>query len=349
MSATPITIPVREAHRFDEGRLANYLERRVDGFRGPCSVLQFEGGQSNPTYLLQCPDRKYVLRKKPPGRLLPSAHAVEREYRVMRALAGSGVPVCGVLLLCEDSGVIGTPFIVMEHVPGRVFHDPSLPEVAPGDRAAVYRHAGEVLVALHAVPPAEAGLEGFGKQGNYYARQISRWSRQYRASETASVPAMDCLMEWLPANIPPSDETRVVHGDFRLGNMILHPTEPRVVALLDWELSTLGHPLADLAYYLMTYYLPGRRNPTLALNDPAVSGIPSLECQLQRYCELSGRDAMRHWNFYLAFSMFRSAAIGQGVYKRGLDGNASSSTALELGREVESTARIAWGVASGDR
>ena len=348
MDSQPITTPVREAHRFDEPALKAYLRDHLEGFEGRCSICQFEGGQSNPTFLVENDGRRYVLRKKPPGRLLPSAHAVEREYRVMRALASADVPVCSMLLLCEDPGIIGTPFIVMEHVTGRVFHDPTLPGVDPKHRAAIYTHMGQVLVALHAVPPEDVGLGDYGRPGNYYARQISRWSRQYQASETRPIPTMDRLAAWLPENIPTSDETRIVHGDYRLGNMILHPTEPRVVAVLDWELSTLGHPLADLSYNLMTYYLPSRRSPTLVRNDPALTGIPSRQKQLEAYCRLSGRDALTHWNFYLSFSMFRSAAIGQGVYKRGLDGNASSSTALELGREVESTANIAWAVANGE-
>lgn len=348
MDSQPITTPIREAHRFDESALATYLEGHLAGFRGRCSIRQFEGGQSNPTFVVENRGRRYVVRKKPPGRLLPSAHAVEREYRVMSALADSDVPVCAMLLLCEDPGIIGTPFIVMEHVKGRVFHDPTLPGVAPDERAAIYSHSSEVLVALHTVLPSEVGLDDYGRPGNYYARQISRWSRQYKASETQPIPSMHQLAEWLPENIPSSDETRIVHGDYRLGNLIIHPTRPRIVAVLDWELSTLGHPLADLAYNLMTYYLPSRRNPTLVRNDSTVSGIPSREKQLESYCSLSGRDATTHWNFYLSFSMFRSAAIGQGVYKRGLDGNASSATALELGREVESTAEIAWAVANGD-
>ncbi len=346
MESQPITIPVRKAHRFDERALETYLERHLPGFEAPWSILQFEGGQSNPTFLIECGARKFVLRKKPPGRLLPSAHAVEREFRVMRALGSSDVPVCSMLLLCEDSAIIGTPFIVMQHVPGRVYHDPTLPGLAPDDRSAVYAHMNDVLAALHALCPEELGLAGFGKAGNYYERQISRWSRQYRASETQSIPSMDRLVDWLPRNIPPNGEARIVHGDYRLGNMILHPTEPRIVAVLDWELSTLGHPLADVAYNLMTYYLPSRRSHTLLENDPAASGIPSCDVQLKGYCDLSGRDAMQNWNFYLAFAMFRSAAIGQGVYKRGLDGNASSATALELGREVKSTADIAWTVAN---
>lgn len=326
----------------------SYLEDHLEGFAGPASIRQFEGGQSNPTFLVEAGGRRYVVRKKPPGRLLPSAHAVEREYRVMGALAKTEVPVCAMLLLCEDSAVIGTPFIVMEHVAGRVFHDPTLPGVSPGDRAAIYAHLGEVLVALHDVVPSHVGLDTFGRPGNYYARQVSRWSRQFKASETRSIPAMDWLAEWLPANIPDSDETRIVHGDYRLGNMILHATEPRIVAVLDWELSTLGHPVGDLAYNLMTYFLPSRRHANLVDNDPLETGIPSWREQLDSYCARSGRDAVGDWNFYLSFAMFRSAAIGQGVYKRGLDGNASSTTALKLGREVETTANIARAVANGE-
>ena len=348
MDPAPVTTPVREAHRFDLHALEGYLEGRLEGFRRPCSVSQFEGGQSNPTFLIESEARRFVLRKKPPGDLLPSAHAVEREHRVMRALYETDVPVCSMLLRCDDSNIVGTPFIVMEHVRGRVFHDPTLPGLSPPDRTAIYEHMNEVLAALHLVRPEEIGLEGFGKPGNYYARQVSRWSRQYAASETKSIPAMDRLAAWLPANIPTTEETRVVHGDYRLGNMILHPTRPRIEALLDWELSTLGDPLADLAYNLMTYYLPSRRTKTLLGNDPAVSGIPSREAQLDSYCRLTDRDGIGQWNFYVAFSMFRSAAIGQGVYKRGLDGNASSATALELGLEVESTANIAWKIAIGD-
>lgn len=348
MSPEPITTPVRKAHRFDQLALEAYLAEHLEGFSPPYLIRQFEGGQSNPTFLVEASEGRFVLRKKPPGQLLPSAHAVEREHRVMQALADTAVPVCSMLLICDDSEVIGTPFIVMEHVPGRVFHDPTLPGVAPNDRAAIYAHSCEVLAALHAVRPEDVGLERFGKPGNYYARQISRWSRQYQASETETIPAMDHLAEWLPGNIPDFEETRIVHGDYRLGNMILHATEPRIVAVLDWELSTLGDPLADLAYNLMTYYLPSRRHSTLASNVSSETGIPSHKEQLERYCELSGRDAKKHWNFYLAFSMFRSAAIGQGVYKRGLDGNASSATALELGREVASTAKIAWAVATDE-
>ena len=346
MDSQPITTPVREAHRFDEQALRRYITRNLSGFWGSCSITQFEGGQSNPTFLLEAGSRRCVVRKKPPGKLLPSAHAVEREYRVMQALAETAVPVCRMLLLCEDSDVIGTPFIVMEHVDGRVFPSPTLPGVQPSDRQAIYRDSTRVLAALHAIRPEEVGLGGFGRPGNYYARQISRWSRQYRSSETREIPSMDRLMEWLPENIPADETTRVVHGDYRLGNMILHRDQPRIVAVLDWELSTLGDPLADLSYNQMTHFLTSRRSQTLAQNDPAVTGIPSHRDQMAQYCKLSGRAGIDDWEFYLAFSMFRSAAIGQGVYKRGLDGNASSAMALESGKDVESTADIAWRIAS---
>ncbi len=345
MTAAPVTTPVREAHRFDEAALARYLERRLDGFAGPCAIRQFEGGQSNPTFLLETAGNAYVLRKKPPGKLLPSAHAVEREYRVMKALEHSSVPVCRMLLLCEDPAVIGTPFLVMEYAAGRVFHDLTLPGLSPSERTAVYAHMVEVLAHLHQVVPEEAGLADFGRPGNYYARQISRWTRQYRAAETRAVPAMDRLIDWLPANIPPDDGSGLVHGDYRLGNMILHPSEPRILALLDWELSTLGHPLADLAYNCMPYYMPAYRNPSLVDNDPAASGIPALEAYRGAYCKHTGRDGIDDWNFYMAFSLFRSAGIGQGVYKRGLDGNASSQTALQLGKGVETTAALGWRLA----
>ncbi len=349
MSSTPETTPVRAAHRFDEDRLIRYLTQHLDGFRAPCAIRQFEGGQSNPTFLLRTDGGDSVMRKKPPGKLLPSAHAVEREYRVMKALERTKVPVCHMLLLCEDASVIGTPFIVMEHVAGRVFHDLTLPGLPPGDRAAVYAHMVEVLAHLHTVVPGDVGLGDFGKPGNYYARQISRWTRQYRAAETRAIPAMDNLIAWLPENVPSGGGSGLVHGDYRLGNMILHPTEPRILALLDWELSTLGHPLADLAYNCMPYYLPAHRGPSLVDNDPALSGIPRLEDYLAAYCKHTGRDGIDNWNFYMAFSLFRSAGIGQGVYKRGLDGNASSQTALLLGKGVEMTAGIGWCLAQESR
>ena len=345
MSASPQTTPVREAHRFDEESLTRHLVAHIDGFQAPCKIEQFEGGQSNPTFLLETANQTYVVRKKPPGKLLPSAHAVEREYRVMKALEGTGVPVCRMLDICEDDTVIGTPFIVMEHVTGRVFEDLTLPGLSREDRAAIYAHMVEVLALVHNVVPDDVGLSDFGKPGNYYSRQISRWTRQYRASETQTIPEMDRLIDWLPDNIPADDTAGLVHGDYRLGNMIVHPTEPRIVAVLDWELSTLGHPLADLSYNCMPYYLPAYRNPSLVENDSAETGIPAIEEYLDAYCKHSGRDGIENWNFYMAFSMFRSAGIGQGVYKRGLDGNASSQTALLLGKGVEMTSKIGWRLA----
>ncbi len=345
MSSSPETTPVREAHRFDEAALTRHLLRHLDGFQTPCTITQFEGGQSNPTFLLETANQTYVMRKKPPGKLLPSAHAVEREYRVMKALENTNVPVCRMLLICEDDSVIGTPFIVMEHVVGRVFQDLTLPGLSRQDRGAIYAHMVAVLAQIHKVVPDELDLSDFGRPGNYYARQISRWLRQYRASETQTIPAMDSLIDWLPENIPVDDRAGLVHGDYRLGNMILHPTEPRIIAALDWELSTLGHPLADLSYNCMPYYLPAFRSPSLLENDSAETGIPTIEEYLDAYCNHSGRDGIENWNFYMAFSLFRSAGIGQGVYKRGLDGNASSQTALLLGKGVEMTSKIGWRLA----
>jgi len=337
---------VREAHRFDEESLTRYLVANMEGFQAPCKIEQFEGGQSNPTFLLETANQTYVVRKKPPGKLLPSAHAVEREYRVMKALENTDVPVCRMLHICEDAAVIGTPFIVMEHVVGRVFEDLTLPGLSGDERAAIYAHMVEVLALLHKVVPDDVGLSDFGKPGNYYSRQISRWTRQYRAAETQTIPEMDSLIDWLPDNIPADDTVGLVHGDYRLGNMILHPTEPRIVAVLDWELSTLGHPLADLSYNCMPYYLPAYRNPSLVENDSAETGIPAIEEYLDAYCKHTRREGIENWNFYMAFSMFRSAGIGQGVYKRGLDGNASSQTALLLGKGVEMTSKIGWRLVS---
>ena len=250
------TGPVREQHRFDEAALQRYMAKHVEGFTGRLRVQQFRGGQSNPSYLLSAGDRRYVLRRKPPGTLLPSAHAVDREYRIISALQDSGVPVPRTYALSDDPSVVGTAFYVMEYVDGRIFWDAPLPGVAPGERAAIYEAAIETLARLHGVDYESAGLGGFGNPGNYFARQVSRWSRQYKASETETIAAMDRLIEWLPQNIPEDDTTTIVHGDYQLSNLIFHPTEPRVVAVLDWELSTLGNPLADLAYHCLPWRLP---------------------------------------------------------------------------------------------
>jgi aminoglycoside phosphotransferase (APT) family kinase protein len=338
----PELTPVREAHRFDEAALAEYLGKQLDGFEGPLEVEQFEGGQSNPTYRVSAAGRHYVLRKKPPGELLRSAHQVDREYRVISALADSDVPVPKTYLLCEDPAVIGTPFYLMEWVEGRVVSDSALPSFTPAERARLYDDFVRVLASLHRVDPLAVGLGDFGRPGNYYTRQISRWSRQYEASKTDPIPEMDALMEWLPAHVPESDETRIVHGDYRVGNCILHPSEPRIVAVLDWELSTLGHPLGDLAYFCQAFRGEATPGASLVGVDLVAAGIPTEAQVVARYCELTGREGIDDWDFYMVFVMFRSAAIVQGVYKRGLDGNASSERAREYGALVRQRAEEAW-------
>ena len=347
VSDTPEITEVREAHRFDEVALADYLAKHLPDFSGPLGVRQFEGGQSNPTYLLEAGRARYVLRKKPPGDLLRSAHQVDREFRVISALGDTEVPVPRTHLLCEDPSVIGTTFYVMEWVPGRVITDSALPSLTPPERSALYEDFVRVLAALHSVDPVAVGLTDFGRPGNYYARQISRWSRQYEASKTDPIPAMDALMEWLPANVPESDEAGVVHGDYRVGNCIIHESEPRIVAVLDWELSTLGHPLGDLAYFCQSYRGEATPGASLVGIDLAAAGIPSEAEVIARYCELTGRAGIENWEFYMVFVMFRSAAIVQGVYKRGLDGNASSDRAKEYGALVRQRAEEAWHLVEG--
>ena len=268
------TTDVRAGHEIDVAALERHLADHLPGFLGPVTVRQFEGGQSNPTYFLHTPGRDYVLRKKPPGQLLPSAHAVDREYRVMRALAGTGVPVPPTLLMCDDETVIGTPFFIMGCVDGRVFRQPHLPGVSAADRAAMYTDMADVLARLHGVDVAAIGLSDYGKPGNYYARQIGRWGQQYLAAKTDEIPSMDRLMAWLPAHIPAGDEIAIVHGDYRVENLIFHPTEPRIVAIVDWELSTLGHPLADLAYNCLTYHLPPEALGRVETVDDDRSGLP---------------------------------------------------------------------------
>jgi len=338
---------VSQRHRFDELRLAEYLEQHLPGFARPLEVRQFQGGQSNPTYLLSTPHSRYVMRSKPApaSKLLPSAHAVEREFRVMRALAGCGIPVPQTHLLVEDESVIGRAFFVMAHVDGRIFWDPTLPQLPAAQRGAVYDEMNRVLAALHAVDVASAGLADFGKAGNYFARQIGRWSRQYQASALDPIEAMDRLIDWLPRHVPPGDETAVVHGDYRLDNLIFHPSEPHVVAVLDWELSTLGHPLADLSYHCMAWHIPPGAFRGIGGLDLDSLGIPAEHDYVRRYCERSGRDRIEHWNFYLAYNLFRIAAILQGVNKRALDGIASSDNALHTGRNVKTLAELGWSFA----
>lgn len=338
--------PVRAAHRFDEAALERYLASHIAGFAGPLSVQQFGGGQSNPTFLLGAGGRRYVLRKKPPGQLLKSAHQVDREYRIMKALAATDVPVPKMHALCEDESVIGTAFYVMDFLEGRIFRDPRLPGVAPSERAAIYDAMNDVLARLHKVDFARVGLGDFGKPGNYFERQIARWITQYRAAQTDAIADMERLIEWMPLNIPKDDSVSIAHGDYRLENTIFHPTEPRMIAVLDWELSTIGHPLADLAYNCMGYHVQNPRQGGLVGVDFAASGIPTERDYVATYCARVGRGPIENWSFYVSFSVFRLASIAQGVYKRGLDGNASSETAATFGNTCQFLAEHAWRLAN---
>ncbi|MFO1408653.1 MAG: phosphotransferase [Steroidobacteraceae bacterium] len=342
--AVPGTRPVAPQHAFDTGRLIVWLEATLGPQDGPVEVAQFKGGQSNPTYLVSAGSRRYVLRRKPPGKLLPSAHAVDREYRVMKALAGSDVPVARMHALCEDESVIGTVFYLMEYVGGRVLWDPRLPDLVPAERARHHDEINRVIAALHSVDPVAVGLGDFGKTGEYIARQVARWTKQYQASETEKIEAMDNLIAWLPANIPAGDETRIVHGDYRIDNVIFDPVEPRIRAVIDWELCTLGHPLADFAYHCMVWRIPPGVFRGLGGTDLPSLGIPTEREYVAAYCRRTGRDgiAERDWEYYMAYNMFRIAAIVQGVMARALQGNASSAEALETGRAARPLAELAW-------
>jgi len=340
----PELVPVREGHRFDERRLADYLQRELPDCRGALAIRQFQGGQSNPTFLIEAGGHRWVLRKKPPGKLLPSAHMIEREYRIKRALAGTPVPVPPMRLLCEDVSIIGTAFYVMDYVEGRIFTDPRLPGLKPAERGAIYKSMAETLAKLHTVDWRFVGLGDYGKPENYVARQIARWSKQYEASKTGEIPAMDKLAAWLPQHIPPKEETTIAHGDYRLGNLIFHPDEPRVIAVLDWELSTLGHPLSDLAYNCMLYRLPADLPTVRGFGDVdlAALGIPDERTYVGVYAKHTGRDPGADWPFFLAFSLFRYAAIVQGVYARALQGNASSASGMQFGDTAARLSEIAW-------
>jgi aminoglycoside phosphotransferase (APT) family kinase protein len=351
------TRPMASSHAFDVAALQQHLSQHLDGFAGPLEVTQFKGGQSNPTYLLATPTRRWALRSKPGpvAKLLPSAHAIEREYRVMKALAGTGVPVPAMALLCEDESVIGRAFYVMEFVEGRVLWEQALPGMETAERGAIYDEMNRVMAALHTVDVAAAGLADYGKPGNYFERQIGRWSKQYLASRTEDIPEMERLIEWLPAQLPPSalDATQVsvVHGDFRLDNLVFHPTEPRVQAVLDWELSTLGHPLADFSYHCMAWHIPPGVFRGIGGLDHAALGIPSEAEYVRRYAVRTGRGEaavgalMADWNFYLAYNLFRLGSITQGIARRVVDGIASSSEARATGEATRTLAQMAWRVA----
>jgi aminoglycoside phosphotransferase (APT) family kinase protein len=342
-----MTTFAHQAAQIDTRRLARYLEAALPGFRGPLAAEKTATGQSNPTFLLSADSGRYVLRKKPPGQLLKSAHAVEREYRVMKGLEGSDVPVPRMLLLCEDESVLGTAFFLMQFVDGTVFWNPALPELSRGQRAVVYDEQNRALTALHRIDPASIGLADFGKAGSYFARQRDRWTKQYRASETERLEDMETLIAWLSANEPPDDgRVALVHGDYRLDNMIFAKDASRLLAVIDWELSTLGHPFSDLAYQCMQWRLPNRDAMRgLADIDRRALGIPTEEEYVAKYCERMGIAEIAHWKFCLAFSFFRLAAIVQGVKKRGLEGNASNpERARQSGEMVPVLAAMGAGV-----
>ena len=339
------TMPVSERQRFDEACLDRWLRAHLEGFGDLDRIEQFRGGQSNPTFLLTTADGvQYVLRKKPAGALLPSAHAVDREFRVICALHGSDVPVARPLCLCTDESVIGTMFYVMEYAAGRNFWDATLPGMTAPERAALYDEMNRVMAVLHTLDYAAAGLADYGKPGNYFARQIGRWSGQYRASETERIEAMEKLIAWLPANIPPGEETTLVHGDYRMDNMIFHPSEPRVLAVVDWELSTLGHPLADFSYHVMLWRVGAGEVRGLAGIDLHALGIPTESEYVATYCARTGRAGIepRAWEFCMAYNLFRIASIRQGIMRRVLDGTAASRHAREAGGRARATAELAW-------
>lgn len=337
------TKPVDPRHAIDEAKLASWLEANVEGFKGPLEVRQFKGGQSNPTYQLVTPAKKYVLRRKPPGKLLPSAHAVDREFKVISGLGKANFPVAKAYALCMDEDVIGTIFYVMDNVEGRILWDGTLPDYQPAERRAIYEAQIDTLAALHNVDYAAVGLADYGKPGNYFSRQIDRWTKQYKASETTDLEDMNRLMAWLPTSAPEDDRTTIVHGDYRLDNMILHATEPRVVAVLDWELSTLGNPLADFSYFLMNWVMPSDQRGGLAeIKDLEAYGVPTIEQAVARYCKLTGRDGLPNLDWYFSYNLFRLAGICQGIVGRVRDGTAASAHAQLMEARVPVLARGAW-------
>jgi len=336
------TMPVVERLRFEVAPLEAWMREHVEGFRGPLMVEQFRGGQSNPTYRLSAPSGRYVLRRKPPGKLLPSAHAVDREYRVISALGTTGFPVPRSYALCLDETVVGTAFYIMDYVEGRVFWDPTLADLDRAERAQIYDAMNETIARLHRTDYAAIGLADFGRPGNYVARQIDRWTKQYRASQTERIEAMDKLIEWLPKNVPADEEVSLVHGDFRLDNMIFDVRSPRILAVLDWELSTLGNPLGDFAYHAMSWRLPPGSFRGLGGEDLGTLGIPSEDEYRAAYCRRTGRREIPHWDFYMAYNMFRLAAILQGIMGRVREGTAASLKAQEAGDRAKVLAALGW-------
>ncbi len=339
------TKEVAETHKFDEKRLIDYAAAHVEGFdAGAVDVRQFKGGQSNPTYQIVTPQKKYVLRRKPPGKLLPSAHAVDREYRVITALGKVDFPVPRTYCLCEDESVIGTMFYIMDMVEGRILWDPLLPDLDATQRRAIFDAKIKTLAQLHMVDYEAIGLADYGKPGNYFARQISRWTKQYQASETQTIESMNKLIDWLPHNIPHDETTSIVHGDYRLDNMVLHAQNPQILAVLDWELSTLGHPLGDFTYHLMQWYMPqdGANTQTLSGADLVPLNIPTAEEYTRAYCEHTGRDGIENMDFYIAYNMFRLAGILQGIVGRVRDGTASSEHAMQNADRVRPLADMGW-------
>jgi aminoglycoside phosphotransferase (APT) family kinase protein len=332
--------------RFDPAPLERHLTQHAKGFAGPLQVKQFRGGQSNPTYMLETPARKYVLRRKPPGKLLPSAHAVDREFRVISALYAQGFPVAEPIVYCADESVVGTAFYVMSYVEGRVIWEPDIPSATPEERAAIYHAMNTTLARLHSFEPSAIGLSDYGKGEHYVARQIDRWSKQYRASETERIDEMDTLIDWLPQHVPPAGPVRLVHGDYRLDNMILAADAPKVLAVLDWELSTLGDPLADFTYHLMQWFMPatdiGAGTATLVGKDLAALGIPALSDYVDAYVERTGLDPRAHLPNYMAYNFFRIAAILQGIVGRVRDGTATNENAPAKAQMVKPLAQVAW-------
>ncbi len=350
------TMPVSSRQKIDEAALSSYLRLNIPGFEGPLSIEQFKGGQSNPTFKLLTPGKAFVMRCKPGpvAKLLPSAHAIEREYRIMKALQGTGVPVPQVYCLCEDEGVIGRAFFVMEMVEGRIFWEQGLPDSQPDERRAIWNEMNRVIALLHSLDYRALGLEDYGKPGNYFARQISRWSKQYKASETEKIEPMDHLIEWLTAHIPSDadgeqEPASIVHGDYRLDNMIFHPTEPRVLAILDWELSTIGHPLADFSYHCLAWHIAPGQFRGIAGLDHAALGLPTESEYIELYCKRTRRSGIPNWNFYLAYNLFRLAAILQGIMKRVVDGTAASEQALAAGKQARTLAELGWAACQTDR